>query len=146
METAQELQTLLDGIAPVVIVSRTPLDGAFLLISLDPKDTWANGILENSRYVRMSVTPNQKIGLPVSELVIEHFSGSFTMIRNDKNLKFRKCKAKNLDEVADRIKKYVAKFPAYESIRAEVDAVGGMNAYQTRERQAAGEFLPWEKR
>lgn len=142
METAQELQERLNGIAPVVKVGNMSLGSKsfHVLISLDPRDAWANGILENSRYIRMAINPLE-IGFQ-----IEHFSGSFTMIRNDKNLKFRKQKAKNLDEVADRIKKYVAKFPAYESIRAEVDAVGGMNAYQTKERQAAGEFLPWEKR
>lgn len=137
------LQSLLDGIAPVVVVSSPPMEGegVFLLISLDPKDTWENDILENSRYIRMSVYPR-----PDNKFEVEHFSGSFTMIRKDRNLKFRKSTVKSLLEVADRIKKYVAKFPAYETIKAEVDAVGGLHAWQTRERQAAGEFLPWERR
>ncbi len=40
-------------------------------VSLDPRDTWTNGILENSRYAKFAFHP----GRTPDEVRFEHFSG-----------------------------------------------------------------------
>ncbi len=99
--TADQLVTKLEkGIkVPFLRVQKSTLGGkdkpsVLVTISLDPKESWANGIFENSRYMRFHVTlPN----------VIEQFN------RSKIKTKFRKAKAKNLDEVVKKITQYVEK-------------------------------------
>lgn len=64
-----------------------------LRISLDPKTTWINGILENSRYAMFSFDyPNQKIQL---------FSGHGTA-------KFRKCSFKSNEDALKKIQLWIS--------------------------------------
>lgn len=62
----------LEPLVPVVRVSRDTLGGEaraciMFLICFDARETWANNILENSRYMRIMVNSHGKA---------EHFSGS----------------------------------------------------------------------
>lgn len=66
-----------------------------ILISLDPREKWENGILENSKYSRFHW---------------EH-TGTFEQFAKDYRLeiKFRKTKAETLDQVIEKINKYIEK-------------------------------------
>jgi hypothetical protein len=92
------VETLQSGIhAPVVKVWKSTLGGAdrvsiLILVSLDPRETWTNGILENSRYFRMDYLMNGSLEL---------FSGGFRM------LKFRKARVKSPDDAVMKINKYI---------------------------------------
>ena len=66
-----------------------------LLVSLDKRSEWPNGIVENSRYARLSIDANG---------VIENFSGSLP--------KFRKCKAKDADQAVSKINAWLGKAAA----------------------------------
>lgn len=91
----EKLQT---GIkAPYVKVYKSTLGGAdrvsiLITVSLDPRETWSNGILENSRYFRMHYLMNGSLEL---------FSGGWKMT------KFRKTKAKTPDDALAKINKYI---------------------------------------
>lgn len=86
--------------APVVKASYSTLGGErnasiMLAISIDPKESWGNGIYENSRYMRFHI---QQDG------VIEQFRISHKI-----SLKFRKVRAKSLDDVITKINAYLSK-------------------------------------
>jgi hypothetical protein len=66
----------------------------YIVISLDNMSTWTNGILENSRYFRMSIDNDGTMGI---------FSGSHLL----RQYKFRKTKAKSVDDAIAKINKYV---------------------------------------
>lgn len=146
-ESSEALRGYLSGIAPVISVNNGVLGGSslFVLISLDPKESWANGILENSRYARFSIRSARWLNRKkenVSGFEVEQFSGSFTFL---KGRNFRKVKVETLLDVASKIRYYVETFPRFEDIALDVAAFGGMNAWQTAERKAAGQFFPWEQ-
>lgn len=76
---------------PYVYVYHSTLGGAdnvsiLLTVSLDPKHTWSNGILQNSRYAQIHISNNG---------VVEQFSGS--------RLKLRKFTAKNISQIIEKI-------------------------------------------
>lgn len=62
-------------------------------ISLDNKDTWVNGIYHNSRYSMFSINGGK----------IEQFAKCHSLP------KFRKCSVKSMDDVMDKIQKWIAK-------------------------------------
>lgn len=67
-------------------------ESLFVRISLDPKDSWANGIFQNSRYAIFSVSDSK----------VELISKSYELP------KFRKVKIKNDEDVALKIMRWVA--------------------------------------
>jgi hypothetical protein len=76
---------------PFVSCSISTLGGrenisCILTISTEAKETWANGILENSQYARVHISKNG---------IVEHFSGW--------KLKLRKFTGKNLDNIIEKI-------------------------------------------
>ena len=73
-------------------VSRLGAPALMLTVSLDPRSTWVNGILQNSRYANFMIDEDG---------TIEHFSGSLP--------KFRKCKAADAAAVAAKINAWIAK-------------------------------------
>ena len=85
--------------APYFGVQYSDLGGAknvsiYIVVSLDNKSEWYNGILENSRYFRMSIDNDGTMGI---------FSGSHLL----RQYKFRKTKAKSVDDAITKINKYV---------------------------------------
>ena len=83
--------------APVVGAQISTLGGAdratiMLVVSLDPKDEWSNGILENSRYFRMSLERDGKLKL---------FSGGHGMKT------FRRRRVKSVDDAIKAINQYI---------------------------------------
>ena len=85
--------------APYLGVQSSDLGGAknvsiYIVVSLDNKSEWYNGILENSRYFRMSIDNDGTMGI---------FSGSHLL----RQYKFRKTKAKSVDDAITKINKYV---------------------------------------
>ncbi len=72
----------------------------YLTISLDPKDKWSNGIIENSRYFKLSLQRNGEMEL---------FSGG------TRKLRFRKTKAKNIDDAILKLNKYCDEVVKFES-------------------------------
>lgn len=80
---------------PYVYASISTIGGSerptvFFKISLDPQDTWVNGIIENSRYGLFAISfPDQKI-----ELISGHG-------------KFRKCSFKTEKEAIRKIQGWI---------------------------------------
>jgi hypothetical protein len=64
-----------------------------LTVSFDPKEEWSNNILENSMYFKMIIGYDGKMEL---------FSGPSWRIK-----KFRKTRAKSIDDAIFKIKRYV---------------------------------------
>ena len=86
------LQENLQGIS-YVNVSKESLGGhtsVFVHLSLDNKETWAYNIFHNSRYAIFSIADGK----------VELLSKGLGMP------KFRKCNAKNEENVAEKIVKY----------------------------------------
>ena len=86
--------------APVVKASYSTLgverDASILLaVSLDPKESWSNGIYENSRYMRFHI---QQDGV-IEQIRVSHKIPS----------KFRKVRAKTMDDIIAKINAYIAK-------------------------------------
>ena len=82
--------------APVVSIQASSLGGPenisiMIAIGLDPKESWANGIFENSRYIRLHLYKNG---------VLESFV-------NTTGAKFRKTRAKSVDDVVAKLNAYV---------------------------------------
>lgn len=89
---------------PVYSVELSTLGGAerasiLIKISLDEKDTWANGIYHNSRFSMFSINGGK----------IEQFA------RNSATPKFRKCSIKSVDDVVNKIQKW-----ANDSLASEI--------------------------
>ena len=89
---ADKMFSLLNNAAPYVSVRLSTLGGAdkaslMILVSLDARETWRNGILENSRYKRLAMHHDGKI---------EQFSGYGCA-------PFRKCPAKSIEHAASKI-------------------------------------------
>lgn len=63
--------------------------------SLDPQETWSNNIFENSRYFHMRFERNGRM---------EMFSKGYTI-----KTKFRKAKAKSLDDMIKRTNDWIKK-------------------------------------
>ena len=102
IDTVQDVITALDTKinAPVKKARYSTLGGernvsVMFVLSLDSKDTWSNGILENSRYMQFRIEQDG---------VIEQFTKNYTI-----PLKFRKAKAKNIDDVVNKINAYLSK-------------------------------------
>jgi len=76
-------------------VSRLGTPSIMLVVSLDQRSDWANGILENSRYAKISID---------ADGTIEHFSGTLP--------KFRKCKAKDATAAVIKLNAWLAKATA----------------------------------
>ena len=85
--------------APYVSVSLSTLGGQensalMLTISLDPKEAWANGILQNSRYAHFSIDS--------ADNKVELFSGGYKLN------KFRKtAPIKSILDAAEKIQKWI---------------------------------------
>jgi hypothetical protein len=87
----------LGKIAPVVHVDKSTLGGEarvslLILVSLDEKKDWSDGILENSTYFRMHLG---------NDGVLEHFSG-YTH-----HINFRKSRVKSPIDVVAKIGRYI---------------------------------------
>ena len=83
--------------APYFHANKSTLGGptrasAMITVSLDPKEEWKNGILQNSRYFNMSYNIDG---------TLELFSGGHKMP------KFRKVRIKNVEDAIDRINKFI---------------------------------------
>lgn len=95
------VETLRSGLqiaAPVVRVSTSTLGGPdrptiMMMVSLDPRETWSYGILENSRYFRMSL---QHDG------TLENFSGHYCG-------RFRKSHVKTAADALTKIVTFIEK-------------------------------------
>ena len=83
--------------APHVVFSTIDLTGdggtVFITISLDHKNTWQNGILQNSRYLKLKVD-----------------GGKLSCVSKGRNLPtFRKVKAATAEEAVAKINRYIDK-------------------------------------
>jgi hypothetical protein len=103
----QWAQAVQQGVrAPVVRAQVSTLGGKervtlMILIVWDPKETWANGIMENARYARFSLYRDGKL---------EMFSGGAGNVDGQfKRAKtFRRTVVKSLDDLLTKLNKYVA--------------------------------------
>ena len=70
---------------------------AIITVSIESKEQWENGYLENSKYARFHYEPNNN-----NEL--EQFTCTFSK-------KFRKARPVNIIDAAKKIKKYIDELP-----------------------------------
>jgi hypothetical protein len=106
-DDADRLRYLLRDVAPVVSVARDTLGGEsraslMLCIVLDPRDKWANGILENARYARFALHADRVAR-------IECFSGGHGCA------KFRAGKVRSLEHIAERLTKWATESAAMQA-------------------------------
>lgn len=85
--------------APFVKAQKSTLGGpqnvsVMMRLSLDPKDTWVNNIFENSRFMHFRFDSRDNS--------FEQFTKSHTIKK-----KFRKARAKSMDEAIKKINKYI---------------------------------------
>lgn len=97
-EEAQKIHDLIE--APVKGVSISTLGGQnrpvmLISLSLDPKESWSNGIYENSRYMRFHFSYDGEL---------YQFTKAHTI-----SDKFRKTRVKTIDEVPAKINAYLQK-------------------------------------
>lgn len=82
-----------------------------ITVGLDPKDTWQNGIFENSTYFRMSWNGATTKGYQTEPNVMEVYVKPFTM--GDKTLRrkmtFRKYRPKSVEDAIKKINEYIKK-------------------------------------
>lgn len=99
-EVANRLKSEID--APYVNTQVSTLGGEqnvtiMMTISTDPKESWSNGILHNSRYGMFAIHNNG---------VIEHHSGSFNRI-DEERMNFRKRTVKSVDQLIQVINQHI---------------------------------------
>jgi len=104
-EMAEKVKSELGKVAPVVFVRKSSLGGSahltlMLTISIDPKEKWSNGILENSRYCRMSISRDGEI---------KHFSGHGMG-------NFRKSHVSDIDVAIRKISEFVRKASSSQAV------------------------------
>lgn len=89
-------------VAPYFKASTSSLGGSkfwcSVVVSLDARETWNGGYIENSRYARLSLV------VEGDKWAIECFSGSF---KRDFAKKWRKTSVRTLEEVAEKINAWV---------------------------------------
>jgi len=106
---AQFLQHELEGSVPYLRTSISTLGGdhrssVFVTVSLDDPETWSNRIYENSRHFRLHVLHDGEIGL-TSDSGRKGRAGMMEHVALKK--RWRKTKARDFDEVAEKIVKYI---------------------------------------
>ena len=87
-------ETIQSGAIQHLKVSTSSLGGSesgFVHLSLDKKEDWINNIFHNSRYAIFTVGSDSKL-----ELISKHYNMP----------KFRKCKVKSIEHVAEKIRNY----------------------------------------
>lgn len=102
--------------APHVSARVSTLGGAhrpsvMLTIGFDPRETWANGIFENSRYVKLYIHHDGEVGLTSdSGLQGQAAKRGYVSMAEHTTLRkrWRKVKAKLRSEIVDKINKYVS--------------------------------------
>ena len=106
-EDLEFFKSNLSGKVPHFSVSRSTLGGeatasVMMLLCFDAKETWSNGIMENSRYMRIHVVHSGKQ---------EHFGGSCGIkMRGFTSLDRSKVLAKILAHIA-KVKELLDAFP-----------------------------------
>lgn len=118
------LNTRLD--APHVRAHKSTLGGAhrvsvLVTASLDPRETWVNGILQNSRYFTLHI---------LTDWTIEE------VVRVARELPFRRSKAKGIDDVVARVNKYIA--VAQEAVPARMRGLASSRVASTTIRSTQG--------
>ena len=89
-------------------------DMIFLLISFDKKENWPYGYVENSNYVRISITNAGKVEAFAYSLYKKGETCSFeTRLNNDKEYKFRNFTAKDFETAKNKILSFVTKINDY---------------------------------
>ena len=107
-------ESLTQGIhAPYKKVRTSDLGGPdkvclMLVVSLDAKADWINGILQNSRYFQM---------------MIQNDGSMDVFVGVSRDVKFRKCKTTSLEDCTRRINKYISDCFAATKIASELFAV-----------------------
>ena len=67
------------------------IPSVFINVSLDDKDSWANGIYQNSRYAQFAIHSDMKL-----EMISHHFQTP----------KHRKCRVDSISKIAAKIKSW----------------------------------------
>jgi regulator of replication initiation timing len=96
-DVVEELKTKIN--APHIYPNISKLGGPehvsiLFTVALDPRETWINGILQNSRYMQLSLDNNG---------VLEHFSGDPGIEK-----RFRKTRVKSVEDLINKVNSYIS--------------------------------------
>lgn len=96
-------------------VSKSTLGGdkhvaLLILVALDPKSTWKNGILENSRYFRLHLS---------NDGTLEMFGGQLDPSFLTRPKAFRKTRVVSADDVVTNVNRYISYLESARSNMAE---------------------------
>lgn len=111
-EAIEYLKTNLEPLVPVVRVSSGALgdENIMLLVCFDPRETWANGILENSNYFRMAIDESGAMEVFTASL---YQKGAKISSETRLPVKFRKVTAKSIEDAKNRIVKLIDTIKEY---------------------------------
>jgi hypothetical protein len=84
-------------------------DSIYLSISLDPKNEWNYGYIDNSQHFRMSIYHDGSMEVFTQSLYKKGHRNSY---EHRLKTKFRKCTANTVEDVVKRIKKFIDKVNA----------------------------------
>lgn len=115
--SADELMHMLDEEldAPWVRCTKSTLGGAhrvsvMLTVGFDPRESWPNGYIENSRYVKLHIMHDGEIGLTSdSGLAGQAARRGYKSMMEHTTLKkrWRKTKVSSFDEAVKKINRYL---------------------------------------
>lgn len=105
-EAIDYLKNELSGLVPFVSVSSASIgsDTIMLLVAFEPKEKWPHGYVENTNYFRMRIGEDGEMEVFTSSL---YKKDSTPSRENRLNVKFRKAKAKTLEDAKNRISKLI---------------------------------------
>ena len=78
-------------------------ESIYLLVVFDPKDQWANGIMENANYYRARIESDGTVEVFTQSL---YKKGQRPSYESRLPVKFRKTKAKSVDEAIAKLMKF----------------------------------------
>lgn len=100
------LNTLFYNLPEVKIVKQNNLtDSIYIMISLDKRGTWANGILENSRYIKAFIFRDDSQYLPEND----NTRYSFEVVSNRTGIKLLQRKGLTGEQVYNHVIKQLNK-------------------------------------
>jgi len=85
-------------------------DTIMITVAFEPKEEWPHRIFENSNYFRMRIEDSGVMEVFVQSL---YQKGKGSSYENRLSVKFRKAKAKSLDDAKNRILKYIQEIKQY---------------------------------
>lgn len=103
----------LEGKVPYYVVNTGPMsrnDSIYLVVGFQEKGTWPSGIMENSNYFRMRIELDGTMEVFTQSL---YKQGNRPSFENRLPVKFRKARAKDLNDAIKKLNAYISLVQSY---------------------------------